>query len=255
VRDFEGALRTARSIDPDQVPGAFADSLVFQRGQAFVEIATAQAKAGDQAGATSTLHELSKLIEEREDKVHRLSLLYKIAGAQQEMGDFKAALQTVEALPKGLRVHLLLQIAKAQRKSGQPDAAGTTFQKALQDAEFRLEHGLKPDANHSRSKPVGQPEKSYALADISEIRAAMGDFKGALQAAETITDKMIEESLYRNISQSMIEAGDIQGALEWAKGLTDPDLRAHALKGVAFGLARFKSGELRLPAPADPPKP
>lgn len=129
--DVEGALRTARLIEP------------WWGGRTLIQIADAQSSRGDRAGATETLrraleHARTCLARPPQGKPGTLGAnsvfwrsraLMEIAMAQAKLGDFPAALEAAKQIPtpdrrgEAVRGEALSEVAKAQARSGKAEEA------------------------------------------------------------------------------------------------------------------------------------
>lgn len=192
---FAISLSTARGIDQ-----------ASSRENVLAQIAVAQAKSGDVAGAVRTVRGI-------EDEDQCSKTLAAVAKAQVAAGDVSGALATALAIKKPTweiywtetRASVLLDIAKAQIASGDSTGARATLAHAFEDAKL-IEN------RHGRFE---------ALVNVVLNQAATGDLAGARRMAESnfrLTEGIPWPALE---AKARLDAGNLEGALEATRSLRE----------------------------------
>jgi len=176
-------------------------NLFTKRAEALKEIATAQAEAGDLAGARRT----TESIQEQSWRERALEAIAKIELAK---GDVNSALRTASRITDGSeRYEVFEPLSRALVAAG--DIPG-----ALQLAQS---FGPEPYTMHAR-----------ILVAIAETQAKMGDPAGARKTLARIQDSCVEGS--GPVAFAQAEAGDIKGAI--AAGTQGGSVDSATLAGV-----------------------
>jgi tetratricopeptide (TPR) repeat protein len=111
----------------------------WERAEALVGIAKAQAEAGERERARETFSAALETAQGIEDAWRRAAVLRAIAEAQAWAGDFSAALETVRGIEAAWwRAEALGAIAKAQAEAGLGEGAVRTAEMILTDRNNRL---------------------------------------------------------------------------------------------------------------------
>ena len=117
-------------------------------------------------------------------------------------GRAQEALREIDRLPVGAtQVHILMHLGAGQAEAGDRKAARASFERA-----DRL-IGQEQDEGQRMGQAV----------NLATVRAEAGDYKGAIQTAETYFPKYTLG--YANIAFAHAKAGDFTGALEIAEML------------------------------------
>ncbi len=189
---------------------------------ALSNIAAMQAEAEDIAGALQTAGKI-------DDAYNRPRALSTIAAAQAEAGDIAGALQTAGKIDDAYnRPWALSTIAAAQAETGDKAGARATLAEALQTA-----------------RKIGKAyNRAWALSTIAAAQAETGDKAGArvtlaeaLQTAGKIGKAYNRPRALSTIAAAQAEAGDIAGALQTAGKIDNASDRAWALSAIATAQA------------------
>jgi RNA polymerase sigma factor (sigma-70 family) len=256
-------------------------------------VALLQAKAGDKALARKTLQRAADLIASLpEDTTARRALaLTRLACAQAHLGEFATARKTVERIPHetgkaialatlgrhlaragrareamaGIdplpvgttKVHALTHLGAGQAEAGDQKAARASFQQAhlligrLGEEEDRLSQGsilatVRAEAGDYKgaiqTAETYSPKSTLIQANIAYAHAKAGDFTGALKVAETIKDRPPGQGspwwnlkILQATAELQAQRGDSRAALKWIGRLDSHLARANALMGLAEG--------------------
>ena len=202
-----------------------------QRADALHDIAAAQAKAGDIAEALQTAEKIG-------DASWRASVLRDIAAAQAKVGDIAEALQTAEKIgDASWRASALRDIAAAQAKAGDKAGASVTLAKARRAAEKIDE--AKIDEAFSIASIMRHIAPKYGNSAAARVTLAE-----ALQIEEKIDRAFWRADSLRDIAAAQAEAGDNAGArvtlaeaLRAAEKIDRTFLHASALRAIAVAQA------------------
>jgi tetratricopeptide (TPR) repeat protein len=227
-----------------------------------------EAAAGEVGAALATVASL-KL---PPDDARRKDALREIAQAQAKAGDFAGALKTCEELPAdAVKARALAGVAYAQAEAGDSVGAGESRAKALSvlralppslaaDKPFatlarvqgRL--GNLPGALAALSAiPQDHIERSWALMAIAKLQVkanqkagAIGTYQQAAVTASALADNRSRAGMVALALRAWAEA-DEASAVAWAKQQNVPYIKAHALVGAAEGIMN-REGLLDEPA-------
>jgi tetratricopeptide (TPR) repeat protein len=198
-------------------------------------VALAQSKAGDNALAKRTLDRAAKLVAtmpkgKTPDRPHALTVL---ACVQARLAEFAAARKTMEEIPhENGKINALATLVRQLARAGRakeavaeidPLPAGTTKVYALM--HFGAGQAEAGDQNAARvsfeqaHQLIGELDKPGVAIDLATVRANAGDYKGAIQTADTYFPK--NDLGYANIAIAQARAGDFKGALETAAKIKD----------------------------------
>jgi len=235
------------------------------------DLAVGQAKAGDAAGALSTL----KSVGAEDDEKFRwaaVRVLPEVALAQARTGERGAARQTtkraLEMLDRirqdGRDPTILAGIALAQAKAEDGEGSRATFERALRDADdaddFRAAECLAKVAQaqqeagdeaaarkslHEASGRVAGRDHNTQVDDLmTQAFLDLGDFDRALELARHAHDDRggltLSPDVVRQLARVEGHSGDASCALGWVTKETSPVLRAYALLGVFEGIRRSR---------------
>jgi tetratricopeptide (TPR) repeat protein len=199
-------------------------------------VALVEAKAGNKAQAMKTLERAAKLVETMPKKTpERARALIALGCVQARLGEFAAARKTSEGIPmQGERLNpsvlatLVRQLAgagRAKEATAEIDQlpAGTTKVYTLMHlGAGQAEAGDPKAARASFERAhqlIGELQKQGVAMDLATVRANAGDYKGAIQTADTYFPK--NDLGYANIAFAQARACDIKGALETAEKIKD----------------------------------
>jgi tetratricopeptide (TPR) repeat protein len=176
-------------------------------------IARALVKTGDAAEASRMAGAIGKT-----ERNWKWRILTEIAEAHAEIGDpanrkaWDDALRAAETETQKVRV--LLEIAHAQMKGGDREAALRTLEQALV-----AERSMKPE--DLRAGPL--ISRDFVETLIAVARAEAGDITGAIRLANTIKHIQRQGDALARIAAAQAASGDFKGALETAGTIRPPD--------------------------------
>ena len=185
----------------------------YDRSGAFLDIAKAQAAAGDAGAAAKSIAKALAAAERIQDADKRIYNLRHISEAQAAAGDAGAAaksiakaLAAVERIEDASnRISTLITIAKKQADAGDADGAARALAKALSAAE-RIEDAHK---------------RSHELRFIAKAQANVGDADGvarafgkALPAINEIHTRSNRIPIFTGFAEAQASVGDIGAANE-----------------------------------------
>ena len=224
------ALALAQTLDEWRRPRAL-DHIT----ERLVNIALAQAQAGDRAGTHATTSQALALAQALTSQPRRAAVLTDIAFAQARAGD-RAGSQTTIAQALALaqtltneeaRVWGLAFIALAQAQAGDRAEAQATIAQAL-----------------ALAQTLDEKDRGGALGAIAPVQAQAGDHAGAqetitqaLALVQALTDKEERNRTLLLLLWAHLKAGDTVQALAFAQTITDEGRRARLLAFVAQALA------------------
>ncbi len=200
----------------------------FSRDFALLNVAKAQALAGDTRTALATVD----LMEDRETSVGELP---EFARELVEAGDIAGAAQLIERVfasaeritDEGDRARLLAYAATELVKSGDAEKAALSIQRA-QTAARRIN-----DENG----------RNVALGYIARAQAAAGDVPAAIATSNRIEDMERRSDALNQIASAQAQVGDIQAALATAQRIEDRTYLDWALSSIAT--AQAETGDIR----------
>lgn len=232
--DIASALETAQSITD-----------AWKRAEALVEVATAQAKAEDRYGASSTFATALKTVQRIANSLERVRGLSDIATAQAETGDGQAARQTLTAALgiaqsvtyAGSRANALKYIAVAQAEAGDAQAARQTFTAALKTAQSAT------DATDADFRVKVLRDIATAQAQAGHRQAARQTLTAALKIGQSITHAPSRELVLDDLATAQVKLGDIPSALKTMQGITDAGSRLGILRRIATAQVETGDGQ------------
>lgn len=228
--------------------------------ETLVAIATAQADAGDRAGATATFRRASDLasglIDFSRRPSSRVSALIRIAAAQALSGDRASALATMQKAADKVEDLDLPMIAVAKARLGALDEA-TAMAESIGESWRRIStliqiSGVLAQAGDSvkvaelctkaaaaaRSAPEEHLRTDFFLA-IGKVQVEAGLLQNALQTAAEIGHRISERAeLIHLVVRSQLKGGDLTGARKNADSIPVDWTKALALREVALVLLR-----------------
>ena len=165
---------------------AIAERIAHDRDRLFPlqTILDAQMRTGDTNGAEETIEKALAIAERIGSDIYLDGTLSRIARAQAQAGDVRAALATVERLADESDVaRTLMFIARAQAKAGDVRAALATVER------------------------IAVEDRDSALAHVASGQAEAGDVQGALATAERISENKSRAWALVRIARGQIESG------------------------------------------------
>ena len=180
----------------------------FEVGRALGQIAEAQARRGDTAGAVATASRMKDT-----DGWYKVSAYEKIARAQAKTGDAVGARKSLEA-------------AKAVAASEPNESNKASHLHAV--ASTQAEVGEISDAKATTAQISDKYEQSHAYTGIAAEQAKAGDRAGAHQTIELaktsaaqLTDGNTKGDAYRSVAREQAIAGEIDAVRETAAKIND----------------------------------
>jgi len=246
--DLTTALETALSMEDG-----------WWKLKALADIAVAQAQDGDETLAQKTLDFILETAQPTDDK---WSL---IAAAQATLGDFEAALNTVQKIDnKRQQVRALREIATAQAQVSKADLLMFWLKgcRAVQFAQplsaekldlwfitltYHLIMGRAVKANLDTAleiaREVDEQQRAYALQEVAIAQAEAGYLDDALETANETGWKCTRQNVLMSTVRIYAQAGNIEAALKIAEQIqyeNPKDLLAHshALEPIAETFAQ-----------------
>lgn len=256
-----GSIANAQARKGDVVATRAAARLVTGafKAEADLNVALAQAKAGDIAGAEATIASVVGV-----DSL-KVEVLVEIALAQSKSNDKAAATKTIaraRALTEKISpdpVRPFPLIAGAQTKLGDLPGAMATAQRGKNDVEKSMSYGFIseaqldmndiPGAKVTIAKTKDGITQINFLCRLSLAQRESRDAAGAaqsLEAAKLAFGKLSipEQSVVcRVVASTQTESGDAAGAVAWARSVEAPGIRVRALCGVVAGLVTMESNK------------
>jgi RNA polymerase sigma factor (sigma-70 family) len=255
----------ARAKDKDASAKTFADALqaakevtAYDKWHRFIDVAEAQAKAGDVKGAKETADLIEDNLGNRDSALARIAIaqvragdlkgaeetiasvstdpwkgeaLRTLAAAQAGAGKLKEAAKTAAGITDDLsRVVALLSIARAHRAAKDDKAAAELIREARKEVEG-IEENEKTDT------------RAVADGALAEGLAEAGDAKEARKLAGAIKKEMWRAGALWRVVKAQAGAGDVKGALETAKTIEDEPYQESAIQEVLT--AQVRAGDLK----------
>lgn len=230
-----------------------------------IAIATAQAKAGEKAGAAETFQRAialaTGLTDFRAGPQGRVTALCQIAAAQAQAGEPAAALETMKQAMQGSDEPDLLNIAVGQARIGALDLALTKAD-AIKDAWRRvyaltfIADAIAESGNRAKAEELYSKARTVSLTipnDYDRTRSLQGVGKAQLAAGfepaalETVKGMTLQSSetwdLQLLIVKAQVASGELKNARTTADLIRVPWMKQTALREVALGLGR--AGDLK----------
>lgn len=207
-------------------------------------IADGQAKAGDLAGARTTLTTAQQSAAALKSVYVKNSQTLDIVQAQANIGDISGAQKTAQMIPSPSgRGSAQLAIASAQTKAG--DVAGARASLAIAQKSADLWNSMtvaqkKAGCGCQPSEPQDQTSLTYMEYRIGKMFAEAGEVAGARSAlrlaqkyARLISSLSTKSSQSSNIAEAQAHAGDITDAQETAKLISEAIWKRSAAMEIA----------------------
>jgi hypothetical protein len=235
---IESGLQLAYSItDPSQ------------KADALRCIGQVQAEKGKPAEAVRTLQNAHQAAKAVKDATVRGSLLHKIAVAQANAGEIRAALQTASEI-EGWKEYTLELIAAAQARKGDikgaTDIAAVMQNDLMKDSTLlaialaQAEAGDTSGSFDRVSAIQGDAMKPTAFRLVARARAKAGDrdaanlaFERAVHSADALKDGRARSEALGFIAEDQAVAGDIAAARRTIEMIQDSWKKGHTFRAVA----------------------
>ena len=214
----------------------------FDQAQTFVEIARAQARAGDPAGAVASAREAIALCDSIPDEgYYKTFPLYRAGAALVEAGALAEARKLAETFNPSYRSMLRIQIAEASRAAGDDATALEDLKEALRASE--------EDRASAAKRRIGIYSASLELA---RLQARLGDLPAALRTVATITDAKLRDGAVMSLARARAREGDLASARDLVARIDSPEARGKAWIRIACDLPEPKASKR---GPSTPPGP
>lgn len=232
------ALATVEAMPQDTVPmgqclACWSGPDTSERDMALCDIAIAQAKMGDFAGAKQTASQMN-----RGDGEALLALVR----CQIQQGELSSGKETARQMPRGIsRAEAMLIIAAAHARRGDRIGARAAAEEMYLNPVIRaasLREGF--DYSQPSSWNRGVMINDFVMRLNSPCAAAAMDLDQALggrgASAYAKAFAGFAPQVLRSLAYAQAAAGDPAGALAWAKRMSFYGKRAAALLGLAEGI-------------------
>jgi hypothetical protein len=213
-----------------------------------LNIAAAQAKAGDLAAASATLTAAQRTAAGVQSAYMRNSQLGEIAEAQAKNGDIPGAQRTAELIPSP-KSRSLAEIAIAQAQADAGDLAGAQASLLVAQQGANLWTSFTVAQKTATCECALDPHENLAHLErlIGDAQVKAGNIAGARTAfliaqREVAADAGDKWSTAFDIAFSQVKVGDISGALATAKLISEPYWQSSAAHTIA--VAQAKAGDV-----------
>ncbi len=194
--------QAASSMPPEIEPDWFSDSIL-------AKVVLEQARRGDAPGAKRTAEMITQTYSRALTAANAAAILARAGDRASAKEGIKRAFELAELA--GYRGFELMEIATAEARSGEIQAARKTFIRAL--------------------GTVGPAVMNQSL--IPAAQAEAGDLEGALQTLGAIGDPGARQRALRYIARNLAKTGDVRRAAEIASGLPSANERILSLREVS----------------------
>ncbi len=225
------------------------------QAQTFAEIAMAQARAGDRAGALATAREAIALCDTIPDERPYNTLpLGQAVDALIEAGALAEVRKLAETMNPSDRPWLQSQIAEASRAAGDDATALEYLKQGIRAYEEERASAAK------RPLPVkGAPDRrnraiTFASRQIAILQAQLGDLPAALSTVATITDARHRDATLRALAIVRASEGDLASARDLVARIGSPEGRGWAWIRIACSLPGPKASKRDPSTPPGPPR-
>ena len=239
--DADHAISIAKSIEQEG-----------HRRSALYDIAKAQAKRGEFAGAfnTATLLKQTPPTDQKasdyEMAISEILVEMVKAGKGTEAKDTAARFQDADMRPSWLYSGIAmtsaelgnLKEAKAALALAETETQRSARRKELRQLDDKLRFGHSP-ADQTRFQDLWKIDGDIqrGLEAIARAFARKGDLRGAMAVADELNQPAHRLHLIKDLSTLHIQAGRKEHTLQWARNLSSPSERVFALVGIATGLS------------------
>ena len=241
--------RLARQLVTVALKEASLISDAKEKTSAYCQIADAQARVADAAGARQSVDEAKEVVKQISDGSDQANAYCQIAKAQVKVGDIAGAKATAEQISdeRGRGRRLTVRSPVAQAKAGDMKGAYDSLKKSIAPATstfyddiassaddmayIQAAAGDAKAANRAKAIKTGaaeiaaKHEKSSAYCDIAFAQAEAGDIPGAKATVEQISEERDKALAYRDIASAQAKAGDVAGAKATAEQISDENAR------------------------------
>ena len=197
------------------------------RGEALREIATALEKIEDRQTARQLLTDAVKAAQEIIFESDRAETLSDIADAQAKTGDLQAAKQTRQSA-----IQMWMDALKTDQEMGN---ASTRTWSLTRIADAQAKAGDATGALETAQKIENARDRAKVLQDIADAQAKAGDATDALETAQKIENAGDRAETLSDIADTQVKAGDLQAARQtWedaikaAQKIADTQFRTRA---------------------------
>jgi hypothetical protein len=253
--DADRAMSIAKSIEQDG-----------HRSSAIYDVAQAQAKRGDFAGAFNTASLLKQPPLTTALKVsHYDSALSNIlmemvkAGKGKEARDTAAGFQDAEIRRSWLYSGIAeayaqlgnVKAAKAALALAETDSQRRARRKELRRFEEQVRLGQAP-ADQTRVQALGKIDADIqrGLEATARALARKGDLNGAMAVADELNQPADRLRLLKDLATLHVEAGKKKDTFRWARTLASASEKVFALVGIAVALSHETGKRKSKPASA-----
>ena len=252
--DADHAISIAKSIEQEG-----------HRRSALYDIAKAQARRGEFAGAFNTaslLKQTPPTAQKASDYDMAISeiLVEMVKGGKgAEAKDTAARFQEADIrrlwLYSGIAMAYAdvgsLKEAKAALALAETETQRTARRKELRQLDDNLRFGHSP-ADQTRFEELWKVDGDIqrGLEAIARAFARKGDLSGAMAVADQLNQPAPRFHLIKDLSMLQIQAGREEATLRWARNLSNPSERVFALVGIATGLSHHTDKRKAKPAPS-----
>jgi tetratricopeptide (TPR) repeat protein len=243
---FADAVASAGSMRMTDIPDK------SNQAQTFVEIAMAQARAGDPAGAVASAREAIAICDTiADDPRYKILPLNQAGAALVEAGALAEARKLAETIEPSY-TSLRIQIAEASRAAGDDRAALEDLKQAL-----RVYEEVRAAAEKRPLPPKGAPdfrsrEIASASREIARLQAYLGDLPAALRTVATIARAEDRDDALRGLAIDRAREGDLASARDLVARIDSPEGRGWAWIRIACALPGPKASKRGPSAPPGP---
>ena len=252
--DADHAIAIAKSIEQEG-----------HHRSALYDIAKAQAKRGEFAGAFNTAS-LLKQPPSTDQKasgydmaISEILVEMVKAGKGAEAKDTAARFQDADIrrswLYSGIAMTYAelgnLKEAKAALAQAETETQRSARRKELRQLDDKLRFGPSP-ADQTRFQELWKVDSDIqrGIEAIARAFARKGDLSGAMAVADELNQPAHRLHLIKDLSMLHTQAGREEHTLRWARNLSNPSDRVFALVGIATGLSHHTDTRKAKPAPS-----
>jgi tetratricopeptide (TPR) repeat protein len=222
------------------------------QAQTFAEIALAQARGGDRAGALATAREAIALCDsipdERPYKTFPIPF-YQAVGALIEAGALDEARKRAEIYDPKYRSAVWSKIAEASRVAGDEATAREYLKQDLRRYEEDRASAAKLPLPAKGTPDTRNRAIIAASLQIAILQARLGDLPAAIRTVAAITDARHRDGALRALAIARAGEGDLDSARDLAARIESAEGRGWAWIHIACALPGPKDGERGPSAP------
>ena len=220
------------------------------QAQTFAEIATAQARAGDPAGAVATAREAIAICDTIPDeRPYKTLPLYQAVDALIEAGALAEVRKLAETINPSYRSTLRSKIAEASRAAGDDATALEYLKQDLRAYEEDRASAAKRPLPAKGTPDTRNQAIIAASHQIALLQARLGDLPAALRTVATITDARDRDDALRALAIVRASEGDLDSARDLVARIDSPEGRGWAWIRIACALPGPKAGKRGPSAP------